>query len=274
MSPPRTNAAVTVAQIDPKLGEATGNRARTVEIIRENRDSDLIVMPELVTSGYSFNSHAEVEEVAEPVDGPTAQAWKDVAAETGTWVIGGFPERDGGSLYNSALVASPRGIEGVYRKIHLWNEENRWFNSGSEVPTFETPFGRLGIQICNDIWFPELTITQAQDGAEIIVLPTNWVPEESGRPSCWTTGVHQAIAHANANRVFIACADRVGTERNVTFEGQSVVVSPDGVPLVGPLPDSGSHTATATCDISQAHQKLLTEYNHAMEDRRPDIYDI
>jgi predicted amidohydrolase len=84
VSPPRTNLAVTVAQINPKLGEATENRARTVELIRENRNSDLIVMPVLVTSGYSFNSHAEVRTVAEPVDGPTAQAWKKVAAETGT----------------------------------------------------------------------------------------------------------------------------------------------------------------------------------------------
>lgn len=258
----------------PKLGKTAENRAVTVDIVQAHSDSDLVVIPELATSGYVFNSHEELKAVAEPVDGPTAQAWRDAAADSGVWIVGGFPEQAGDRLYNSALVVSPKGIEGVYRKIHLWNEEHRWFDSGDDVPTFDTPFGRLGIQICNDIWFPELTTTQARDGVEIVALPTNWVPEPSGRPGRWTTGVHQAIAHANANRVFIACADRTGTERGITFEGQSVIVSPGGTPLVGPLADSGSHTATAVCDITQARQKALTKYDHAIDNRRPDIYNI
>lgn len=273
VSSPPANAVVTIAQMIPEFGETAKNRATAVKLIRENSGSDLVVIPELATSGYVFKSREEVRAVAEPADGPTAQAWCDAAADTGVWVVGGFPERAGDRLYNSALVVSPEWIEGVYRKIHLWNQETQWFDSGDEVSTFETPFGRLGIQICNDIWFPELTTTQAQDGAEIVVLPTNWVPEASGRPGDWTTGVHQAVAHANANRVFIACADRAGTERGITFEGQSVIISPDGIPLAGPLADSGSHTATGVCDISQAQEKRLTQNDHVIEDRRPDIYN-
>lgn len=273
MSAPATDARVTVAQMVPAFGEVAANRERTVEIVRSHADSDLVVLPELVTSGYVFESKAEVSAAAEPAEGPTARAWGDVAAETDTWVVGGFPERDGDRRYNSALVVSPDGLEGVYRKTHLWNEEHRWFDPGNDVPAFETPFGRLGVQICNDIWFPELTVTQARSGVDLVALPTNWVPEPAGRPGGWTTGVHQAVANANANRVFVACADRAGTERGVTFEGQSVVVGPGGVPATGPLPDSGAHTATAECDLSLAREKAITEHDHVLDDRRPDVYD-
>lgn len=273
MNSPATDARITVAQTIPVFGGVASNRARTVEVVRAHADSDLVVLPELATSGYVFESEDEVSAAAEPADGPTARAWSEVAAETDTWVVGGFPERDGDRRYNSAVVVSPDGPEGVYRKIHLWNEESRWFEPGNEVPAFETPFGRLGVQICNDIWFPELTVTQARDGVDLVALPTNWVPEPAGRPGGWTTGVHQAVAAANANRVFVACADRAGTERGVTFEGQSVVVGPGGMPLAGPLPDSGAHTATAECDLLRARSKTPTERDHVLDDRRPDVYD-
>ncbi len=273
MSVPATDARVTVVQTVPEFGAVEANRETTVAAVREHGDSDLVVLPELATSGYVFESHEEVAAAAEPADGPTAQAWADVAAETDTWVVGGFPEEDGDVRYNSSLIVSPDGVEGVYRKTHLWNEEKRWFEPGDDVPAFETPFGRLGVQICNDIWFPELTVTQARDGVDIVALPTNWVPEVSDRPAGWTMGVHQSVAAANANRVFVAAADRAGTERGVTFEGQSVILGPDGVPLAGPLPDSGSHAATADCDLSRAREKALTERDDALGDRRPDVYD-
>jgi predicted amidohydrolase len=86
-------------------------------------------------------------------------------------------------------------------------------------------------------------------------------------------GVHQAVASANANRVFVACADRAGTERGVAFEGQSVVVDPDGVPVAGPLPDTGGHAATVECDLGRARDKLVTDRDHVLADRRPDVYE-
>ncbi len=274
MSAPAADARVTVVQTVPKFGAVESNRRTTVEAVEAHADADLVVLPELATSGYVFESRREVDAAAEPADGPTAAAWASVAAETGTWVVGGFPERDGAATYNSSLVVSPEGVEGVYRKVQLWNEEKRWFEPGSRVPTFETPFGVLGVQICNDLWFPELTVSQAQAGVDIVAVPTNWVPEPAARPAGWTMGVHQAVAAANANRVFVACADRAGTERGVTFEGQSVVVDPDGIPVAGPLPDTGSHAAAADCDLGRARNKSLTERDHVLADRRPDVYDV
>jgi len=273
MSTPASDARITAVQTVPEFGAVEANRQTTVEAIEANADADLVVLPELATSGYVFESHEEVDAAAESADGPTANAWADVAAETGTWVVGGFPERDGDNRYNSSLIVSPDGVEGVYRKAQLWNEEKRWFESGGDVPVFETSFGRLGVQICNDLWFPELTVTQARAGVDIVAVPTNWVPEPASRPVGWTMGIHQAVASANGNRVFIACADRAGTERDVTFEGQSVIIDPDGLPVAGPLPDTGSHVATADCDLTQAREKSLTDRDNVLEDRRPGLYD-
>ena len=274
MSEPAADARITVVQTVPEFGAVGSNRGATVEAVEAHADSDLVILPELATSGYVFESHEEVDAAAEPADGETAAAWADVAAATDTWVVGGFPERDGDATYNSSLIVSPDGVEGVYRKVHRWDEENRWFDPGNRVPVFETPFGTLGVQICNDLWFPEMTVTQARADVDIVAVPTNWVPEPASRPAGWTMGVHQAVASANANRVFVACADRAGTERGVTFEGQSVVVDPDGVPVAGPLPEAGSHAATAECDLRRARDKQLTDRDHALADRRPDVYGL
>lgn len=267
------DARVAVVQTEPEFGAVDANRQTTVEAVREHADADLVVLPELATSGYVFESHEEVDDVAEPADGPTADAWSSVAAETDTWVVGGFPEADGEDRYNSSLVVSPDGVEGTYWKVHRWNEEKKWFEAGDDLPVFDTPFGRLAVQICNDLWFPEQSITQAQSGVDIVAVPTNWVPEPADRPAGWSMGVHHAVANANSTRLFFACADRAGTERGVTFQGQSVVVDPDGVPVAGPLPDAGSHSAAVDCDLTRAREKALTPHDDVLADRRPDVYD-
>jgi N-carbamoylputrescine amidase len=269
-------ATVVAIQTVPEFGAVEDNRVRTIEAIRGHATADLVVLPELATTGYVFESRAELETMAEPRDGATAREWAAVAAETETWIVGGLAEASGGSFYNSALVVSPDGFEGCYRKLHLWNEEKRWFEPGEAIPTFEMPFGRLGVQICNDLWFPELTTAQASAGVDLVAVPTNWVPgsSEGARPAGWTMGVHQAVAHANANRVFVACADRAGTERGVSFEGQSVIADPDGIPLAGPAPPTGSHAVAVDCDLERARTKALTPRDDALADRRPDIYEL
>ncbi|ELY98090.1 nitrilase-related carbon-nitrogen hydrolase [Natrialba asiatica] len=275
-APPATDARIVAVQLTPEFGAVERNRNRTVELVREHADADLIVFPELVTSGYVFESKTEVASMAEPRDGETARAWSDVAADTDTWIVGGVPEADGDAYYNSALVVSPSGVEAVYRKVHRWNEEHRWFDPGTDLAVVDTPFGRLGVQICNDLWFPELTIAQARAGVDIIAVPTNWVPgtpdDAPTRPGGWTVGVHQALAHANSNRVFVACADRAGTERGVTFEGQSVILDPEGVPLAGPAATTGEYELGAECALERARAKKLTDYDDVLASRRPAIY--
>lgn len=272
----RGTVRITAVQTIPEFGAVERNRRETVEAIRDHADSDLVVLPELATSGYVFESDAELDRLAEPSDGATATAWAAVAAETDTWIVGGFPEAADGVAYNSALVVSPDGAEAVYRKAHLWDEERRWFEPGDELPVLETPFGRMGIQICNDLWFPEATVTQARRGADLVAVPTNWVPggSKASRPGGWTMGVHQAVAHANSNRVFVACADRAGTERGVDFMGQSVIVTPEGTLAAGPASATEADAVTADCDLSAAREKAITDNDDVLADRRPELYDL
>lgn len=125
---------------------------------------------------------------AEPApEGKTAQRWIDLAAEYDAYIVGGYAEQDGELPYNSSILVGPDGYVGTHRKVHLhlWNEEKLWFEPGDEVAVFETTIGRIGMQICYDQWFPELTRIQAGKGADIIAEPTNWVPineyERSGQ---------------------------------------------------------------------------------------------
>lgn len=273
--------AVTVAavQFTPEFGNVEANRNRTVEAIRDVAgavDVDLVVLPELVTSGYVFESRAEVRNLAEPRDGTSVEAWTEAAAKTGAWVVGGFPEAGAdGTLYNAAAVVAPDGLVGIYRKTHLWNEEKRWFEPGDGLPVFDTPFGRLGVQVCNDVWFPGATVTQARAGADLISLPTNWPAVEGAeRAGGWTRGAHLAVAHASANRVGFVCADRTGTERGTTFEGQSLIVDADATLAAGPAPIDSDATLTGTIDPEIAREKALTEYDDALGDRRPELYDL
>lgn len=269
-------ATVVAVQTVPEFGAVETNRSEIAATVRAHAHADLVVLPELSTTGYAFESRSELDRLAEPRDGETAHEWADLAAETESWVVGGFPEHGDDGVYNSALVVSPDGIEGCYRKAHLWNEEHRLFEAGEAVPVFETPFGRLGVQICNDLWFPELSIAQARMGVDLVAVPTNWVPgsSEGKRPAGWTMGVHLTVANANTNRLFFACADRAGAERGVEFQGQSVIVDPDGVPIAGPAPATGPHTIEAACDPRRARTKSLTAHDDAIADRRPELYDV
>ena len=99
------------------------------------------MLPELCNSGYMFASHEEAESLAEPVpDGPTVAAWLERCGTLGVMLVAGIAERDGDLLYNSAVVLAPNGYIGTFRKLHLWNEENRWFAKGDRgVPVFDTP---------------------------------------------------------------------------------------------------------------------------------------
>lgn len=267
--------SVGIVQTVPEFGDVAANVERTAAAIRDV-DADLVVLPELANTGYVFASRPEARRLAEPRDGRTVAAWQEAAADAGAWVVGGFAERDGDRLYNSAAVISPDGLETVYRKTHLWNREELWFEPGEELPVVEMPFGRLGVQICNDLWFPEATVTQAKRGADLVALPTNWVPAASDgeRPGGWTVGTHLAVARASSSRVAFACADRAGTERGVAFMGQSAVVNPDGLVAAGPAPEDGSATLRADLDLAAARRKALTGYDDALGDRRPELYDL
>ncbi len=250
--------------------------ARASDLVRAAaaEGSRLIVLPELASTGYVFESEAEARALAEPVpDGPTSRAWAALAAELGLHIVAGIAESAGDTLYNAAVIVGPEGYIGTYRKAHLWDQENVFFARGDlGFPVFDTALGKVGVAICYDGWFPETFRQLALGGAEIVCIPTNWVPmpDQPAGEAAMANTLHRAAAHTNG--IFVACADRVGVERGQPFEGQSLIIGPKGWPLAGPASRDRTETLSALVDLAEAGRKDLNTFNSLLRDRRTDIY--
>lgn len=271
----RPRAVVACAQLAPAIGDVEGNMARSCAALHAAADqgAQVVVLPELASSGYAFADRAEALAAAEPVDGPSVMAWAEVAAERGLIVVAGFCERGpGDAVHNSAVLIDPTGVRAVYRKAHLWDRERLVFDAGDAAPpVVDTTLGRIGVMICYDLEFPEWVRIAALDGAQLLCVPTNW--PEAPRPAGQPPGeVLRAQAGAGMNRMFIAVCDRVGTERGIEWVGGSVVIDPDGWPLAGGTPSSEPVIILAECDLPQAADKGVGGLSDIHADRRPELY--
>jgi N-carbamoylputrescine amidase len=274
---PESDTTVACIQMKPVVAAKDANVRRSLALIAEAaaKGARLVVLPELANSGYVFADRAEAFGLAEEIpDGATSRAWIDAARRHDLIIVAGIAEREGAALYNSAIVVGPSGHIGTFRKMHLWNAENLFFEPGNlGFPVFKTPIGRIGVAICYDGWFPETFRLHALQGADIVCVPTNWVPipgQEPGRPAMATI-LHQAAAHSNS--LFIACADRVGTERGQPFEGQSVIVNCTGWLAAGPATRDDEEIITARINLSDARRKRnWNAFNQVLRDRRTDAY--
>lgn len=272
-------ARIAVAQYEPHVGELDANRAQAVRWATAAADqgADLIVLPELASSGYVFTDQEEAQRAAEdPDDGPMVRALREVSAAHGCHIVAGLNERDGDCRHNSAVLVGPSGRLATYRKLHLFYNEQTWFEPGDDLPVVDLPIGRVGIIICYDLWFPEPVRALAMAGAEVIAVPTNWVA--SFKRTVWDDrgycqGDYVAMATAAQNGVVMACADRIGTEREVAFLGASIIVGADGWPVAGPASKGGEELLVADVDLDSVERaRQRTPRNHLLTDRRPDAY--
>ena len=270
---------VTIAciQFEPKIGEVAANLDAIEERVRQahGKGAQLIVLPELADSGYVFDSAEELADLARPIpDGASAQRLIALANQLDVYIVAGLAEAAGGTYYNSAMLCGPDGYIGTYRKMHLWYRENLFFEKGDlGLPVFDTPLGKIGIAICYDGWFPETFRQLAMKGAEVICVPTNWVPmpDQDPQAEAMSNILHKAAAHSNG--LFIACADRVGTERGQPFIGQSLILDATGWPLAGPASREEEDILYAEITPSEVPAKRkLNEFNDIFGDRRSDVY--
>jgi predicted amidohydrolase len=278
---PRREAMVRVAciQMEPIVGEKERNVSHTLALIGKAADNGakLIVLPELCNSGYMFATREEAFALAEEIPaGPTTRAWMEIAASRDLYIVAGIAERDGDALYNAAVVIGPGGYIGTFRKVHLWNEENLFFEPGNlGFPVFHTPIGRIGTMICYDGWFPESYRLCVLQGADIICIPTNWVPIPGQDPKREAMANILVMGSAHCNSVFVAAADRVGTERGQPFLGQSLIASYTGWPIAGPASARDEEILYADVNLADARRKRnWNEYNQVLRDRRSDVYDV
>jgi predicted amidohydrolase len=259
-------------QLAPRIADLPANRERSVRAVAEAVDAgaDVVVLPELVTSGYVFESAEEAAAVAITPEDAVFAEWAAEAARGPAVVVGGFCERgDDGLLYNSAAVVDGSGVLGVYRKTHLWDREKLFFAPGDQAPrVFDTPAGRIGVLVCYDLEVPELTRMLALAGAELIAVPTNWPLVE--RPA----GEHPpevliGMAAARVNRVFVACCDRTGTERGQEWTAGTTLIDESGWVIAT---QTAEGPASAEVDLALSKDKRMTDYCDALGDRRPELY--
>lgn len=259
-------------QMAPQLGAVDANRAAIDDLVAgaASAGAQVVVLPELASSGYVFTDRDEALAAAEPADGPTLQRWTASARRHDLVVVGGFCERAGDVLYNSAAVVDRDGVRAVYRKAHLWDRERLLFTPGDQPPpVIDTRHGRIGVLICYDLEFPEWVRLPALAGAQLLCAPVNWpwAPRPAGeRPG----EVVRVQADAAVNRMAIAACDRTGAERGVEWVRGSVIVDADGWPLAGPDPDAT--TLLADVDLAASDVKLISELSDVHADRRPELY--
>ena len=261
--------AVSALQMDPRPNEVDKNMLLIERILGEIK-SDILVIPELASTGYFFLSKEELIEQAEAApNGPFTSWMLRTAAERGMVVVGGFAERDGDRLYNSALVALPDGRWSVYRKAHLFYKEKLLFEPGdSGFFVVEWEGVRIGTMICYDWRFPESARTLALMGADLIVHPSNLVAARA----LWGPTMQ---TRAFENKVAIVTANRTGTEtrgeETLTFTGESQIVGYNGA-ILSRATDVEEGVISAEIAIEETRRKGINPYNDLFSDRRPELY--
>ncbi len=260
-------------QFCPVFGDKRANLQKLAETLVGAKHASplLMVLPELCTTGYLFTSQAEVNELAEPIPGPTTLFLEGLTRRRHLWLVLGMAERDdiSGKCYNSAVLIGPDGYRATYRKAHLFLEEKLYFAPGNTpLRVYDLGIAKMGMLVCFDHFFPEAARVLALQGAQIICHPSNLVLPGRG----------QQLTHVRAieNRVFWVLANRYGAEeregKKLSFTGASQIVAPNGDILVQAPPD-GESVQVIEISPAAADDKKVTAMNDLFADRRPELYN-
>jgi predicted amidohydrolase len=278
MSDGRVAVGIVQLGLDPY---EDGNRERSVEAAREAfaTGAQLVVLPELIVPGYGSDPDA-LDTLAEPLEGPTVSAWSQAAAEAGGWIAGGFCERDGDRLFNSAVLVGPSGPLLHYRKLHPFGGEKQAFTPGDlGLPVVSLPFGAVGLCVCYDLRFVETLRILSLKGADLVCVPTAWVPgfdDERWGDDGMCPQARGAVLQANLDHVFVACASQVGVHGGIEFLGSSILADSRGKLVVGPLAPDRDVTEVATIDLAGAREARRVRQDGITPgaDRRSDVYGV
>ncbi len=247
------------AQMQPKLLDVSANLEKIKEMI--GRESfDVLVFPELATTGYVFESVDEVWNVAMTVD--EMVEFLTSFPRPGIVAVG-FAEKYGDRLFNSSVAVTPEGDYYLYRKVHLFDKEKLWFSPGNlGFTVFDWKGYKFGMMICFDWIFPESMRTLALKGADLVLHSANLV-----LPYCQNAMVTRCLE----NHVFAITANRIGEERGVRFTGMSQITGVKGEILLRYTED-GEGLGFVDVDLYEARDKRIATLNNIVLDRRPEWY--
>ncbi len=261
-------AAVT---FNSAVNQVNHNLDRMIPWIEKARTNgaDLICFPELNVTGYS--TKPEMNVCAEPIPGPISERLLQMADENQIVILAGMAEMDEkGRIFASHLVVTPQTISGIYRKIHIAPPEHNIFSPGNSVPLFEVQAVKLGIQLCYDAHFPELSTRMAIEGADIIFIPH---ASPRGTPTeKFNSWMRHLTARAFDNSVFIVACNQVGENQNgLHFPGVAVIIDPSGEVIEKNIGDiDGMIIADLKADALEAVRGHRMRY--FLPNRRPELY--
>lgn len=265
---------IAAVQMDCRLGDVAANRDKVLVRIDEaaRLGATVVVFPECVLTGYAFNSLAEAMPHGESVHGPSIAAIASACAKSKVFAVIGMLEREAERLFNSCVLLGPNGVVASYRKIHLPFLGVDRFTTPGDRPFAVHDIGglKIGMSICYDGSFPETTRVLMLQGADLVVLPTNW---PAGAES---TIKHLVQCRALENHLYYAAVNRVGVERDTHYIGQSKIVNVNGELLTSAGSDEEA-ILVAEIDTERARNKQIVRIPgkfmlHRLNDRRPEMY--
>ncbi|MBX9654605.1 carbon-nitrogen hydrolase family protein [bacterium] len=262
------------AQIDVKFADIPHNLKRIEEVVRETSSQGawLTVFPEAAISGYCFETLEEALPHSEPIPGPATNRLTEICRSYDTRVIAGMLERDGDRIFNAVVLVGPDGVIGSYRKIHMPYLGVDQFATPGDRPFRVWQVGplKIGMHICYDGSFPESARVMTLDGADLIVLPTNWPPKSE------CASEHLANIRAHENIVYFMAVNRVGVERGFAFIGGSKIADPSGATLAEATgTDEKIFYADIDPEIARRKRLVRVPGKHEIDrikDRRPEMY--
>ena len=277
---------VKIVSLDPKKNVL--RMKQCVEEILDEKDVDLILFPELANTGYiiagDLGFAREYRKCAEPIQGYTTTALCELSSKYNVYIVVGIAESHPqipGTLYNSAVLIGPNGIVGVHHKVHIPDEEKHFFYAGNTMEVYRVDIGNIGMTICYDWAFGELTRILALKGMEIMCTGYQWP-----KPGGWSGGEGRlpyipdrlrsiATYQAMSNRIYVMTCNPVGSYLGYEFDGHNAIMSPIGETLAYAEEEGKEQVLFAEFSNDQFLEGR-SEVGEAVQflDRRPELYGM
>ena len=231
--------------------------------------ADLVCFPEMNVTGYS--TREKIKESAETVPGTISQSVVALARESKLSILAGVSEKDSqGRVFASHLVVTPGGVAGIYRKIHIAPPETDVFTAGDTIALFNIKGVKLGIQLCYDVHFPELSTRMATDGADVIFMPH---ASPRGTPAeKFNSWMRHLPARAFDNGVYVVACNQTGSNQSgLNFPGLSVILDPSGR-VIKKYTGGKEHIVVADLKADELKKVRGHRMRYFLPNRRPDLY--
>jgi N-carbamoylputrescine amidase len=255
------------------VGDKSGNLARTRQLasLAAGQGAEVLILPEACLTGYTVRE--SMAHLAEPVPGPLTEALGEIALEFDQVILAGLVEQgSAGDCFLTQVMVGPQGLLGAYRKTHLGPTEMTLFTPGNHMSIIDSQGTRFGIQLCYEGHFPEMTLAQALQGVEVVLIPHASPREEPDQKlERW---LRYLPARAYDNTVFVVACNQAGNNGGgLTFSGVALILGPKGQILAQA---TGTEDALVTADLKEDEIQSVREgrMGYFLPLRRPDLYDL